>query len=310
MHQSLADGGVAGNNEGIEPSTAFESSPAPGYPVGVVASRLGVPTATLRSWSQRYGLGPDGHLRGRHRLYSETDIAVLTEMVEMVRSGVAPASAAESLRGRLHRYDAVCGPDASAELAAHAQRLDTAAMSDLLDRSLRQLGVIATWNEVCRPAFAAIVERQIDGACIDEEHALSWAVTGCLRQVVLRNAMPGPARIVLACTPGEQHLLPLDALAAALAQVGTPVCMLGSDVPVSALGDALERMRPAAVVLWSHGAEAADLDALAVGVTFADRVYVAGPGWPEDVPVEGITVLLDIESACGELAESVQLSAV
>lgn len=309
MHQLLDSGRVGGNNEGIEPSADIEPSTAPGYPVGVVAARLGVPTATLRSWSQRYGLGPDGHRRGRHRLYSETDIAVLTEMVQLVQSGVAPASAAESLRGRLVRHDAVSGPKAAAELAAHAQRLDTSAMSDLLDRSLGQLGVIATWNAVCRPAFAAIVERQADGGCIEEEHALSWAAAGCLRQVVVRSAISGPARIVLACTPGERHLLPLDALAAALAQTGTPICMLGSDVPVTALRDALERARPAAVVLWSHEAQTADRDALAVGVTLADHVYIAGPGW-EDVRVDGVAALPDIESACDLLAETARLSSV
>lgn len=307
MHQYL---GTVGNNEGIKPSTAAQSSPAPGYPVGVVASRLGVPTATLRSWSQRYGLGPDGHHRGRHRLYTETDIGVLAAMVEMVRSGVAPASAAESLRGRFHRYGSACGPNASTELVAHAQRLDTSAMADLLDRSLQQLGVIGTWNEVCRPAFDTIMKRQSDGSCIDEEHALSWTVSGCFRQVVLRNVMAEPARIVLACTPGERHLLPLEALAAALVHAGVPVCMLGSDVPVSALRDALDRRRPTAVVLWSHTAATADPVALEVGMTMVDHAYVGGPGWAQVGPVEGVTVLLDIESACSALVESVQLSAV
>ena len=168
MHQLLDSGRVGGNNDDIEPSADIEPSTAPGYPVGVVAARLGVPTATLRSWGPAIRTRARWASTGRHRLYSETDIAVLAEMVQLVQSGVAPASAAESLRGRLVRHDAVSGPKAAAELAAHAQRLDTSAMSDLLDRSLRQLGVIATWNDVCRPAFAAIVERQTDGGCIEE----------------------------------------------------------------------------------------------------------------------------------------------
>ena len=191
-----------------------------------------------------------------------------------------------------------------------AQRLDTTAMSDLLDRSVRRRGVATTWNEVCRPAFATIFARQAGGSCIDEEHALSWVVSGCLRQAVRRNAPLEPARIVLACTPGEHHLLSLEALAAALAEAFTPVCMLGSDVPVSALHDALERIRPAALVLWSHTAATADLDALDVGMRFADRVYVAGPGWPEYAPAEGVTSLQDIEGACDELTHTLQYVAV
>ncbi|MCW2557888.1 MAG: hypothetical protein JWP55_1852 [Mycobacterium sp.] len=40
---------------------------SPRYAVRAVAERVGVPTATLRSWNQRYGIGPADHDRGRHR---------------------------------------------------------------------------------------------------------------------------------------------------------------------------------------------------------------------------------------------------
>ncbi len=305
MHQSNVGGGFAGNNERITPTSVTDLAPAPGYPVGVVASRLGVPTATLRSWSQRYGLGPDGHLRGKHRLYSEADIAVLTQMIQLVQSGVPPASAAASLRPEFQRDEVACADDDAADLAAHAQRLDTVAMSDLLDRSLRQRGVVATWNKVCRPAFASIVARQVTGSCIDEEHALSWVVSGSLRQAVRRNGAAQDAQIVLACTPGEHHLLSLEALAAVLAEESTAVRMLGSDVPVSALHDALDRTRPAALVLWSHTAATAEFDAIEVGLRFAGHVYVAGPGWPEYGLSQSVTRLHDIESARDALVRAV-----
>lgn len=64
---------------------------SPLYTVRAVARRLGLPTATLRSWSQRYGIGPSGHSPGRHRLYSRADIAVVELMPDLVGKGSALA---------------------------------------------------------------------------------------------------------------------------------------------------------------------------------------------------------------------------
>jgi hypothetical protein len=209
-------------------------------------------------------------------------------MLEMVRSGASPATAAEWVKEQFElsdgRPDGVPAADDAARLDVLAQRLDTLAMLELLDRSLRRRGVLGTWDDVCRPAFAAIVERQIGMRCIDEEHALSWAVAGSLRHVVQsRRGLP-PARILLACTPGERHLLPLEALAAALAESDIAVRMLGSDVPLPALVDALDRGRPAALVLWSHTSNADDLEAVEIGLRGADQVFVAGDGWAGELP--------------------------
>lgn len=289
------------------------SSPAPGnpaspgYPVGVVAARLGVPKATLRSWSQRYSLGPDGHLRGKHRLYSESDITLLTEMLQMVQSGVSPASAAECVRMRWQRQAPGSTAVDAAQLSELAGQLDTWAMSELVNRSLDRRGVAATWNEVCRSAFASVAQRQVEGRCIDEEHALSWAVSGSLRRFVQNQSGLHEARIVLACTPGERHLLPLEALAAALAEESTGVRMLGSDVPIPALSDALERTRPVALALWSHTSETADPTAIDVGLRFAGSVYAAGPGWAERVVPDVVGRLENIEDACKTLAATASL---
>ena len=70
----------------------------PGYTVRAVAERLGIPTATFRSWTQRYDIGPRTHRPGQHRLYSEADIAALEQMVALIHRGVSPASAARFMR--------------------------------------------------------------------------------------------------------------------------------------------------------------------------------------------------------------------
>ena len=50
-----------------------------GLAAGEVARRLGVSVTTLRTWHQRYGLGPSLHEAGRHRRYAEADLRKLVK---------------------------------------------------------------------------------------------------------------------------------------------------------------------------------------------------------------------------------------
>ncbi|MDG4763147.1 MerR family transcriptional regulator [Solwaraspora sp. WMMD406] len=65
---------------------------------GSVARRLGVAVTTLRTWHQRYGLGPTQHVKGHHRRYSQEDLARLEVMRRLTADGVAPAEAARWAR--------------------------------------------------------------------------------------------------------------------------------------------------------------------------------------------------------------------
>ena len=252
----------------------LDDADTPKYTVRVVAERVGVPTATLRSWNQRYGVGPTHHSPGRHRLYSENDITIVRHMHELIVQGASPRSAArlavESLKPPRGDVESV--------LAA-ALALDLVGLSALLESHLRHFGVLDTWDVVVRPAFASVVRRQEQGdGCIDVEHALSWSVTRALQRFPL--APPDAATsVVLACTARESHVLPIEALRAALGEVGRGALMLGADVPPSALTDAIGRVHsPVTVVLWSQTADTADMETVGA-VAGTATVLLGGPGW-------------------------------
>jgi methanogenic corrinoid protein MtbC1 len=118
-----------------------------------------------------------------------------------------------------------------------------------------------------------------DEACVPREHVLSWAVAAALHQVVPPGPEQDRAAVLLACTDGEQHTLPLEALAAALAERGVPVRMLGAAVPTAGLVDAVRTTSPQAVVLWSHRQETASPAALRALGRLPARRMTAGPGW-------------------------------
>lgn len=254
----------------------MDDADKPRYTVRVVAERVGVPTATLRSWSQRYGVGPSHHRPGRHRLYSDNDIAALRHMHELIGQGTSARSAAQLAT------EAVVPPRGDvASLVAAAFALDLAALSTLLQTHVRHFGVIDTWDLLVRPAFAAVVTKQDeDGGCIDVEHALSWAVSRSLQHTPLVS-VDASTPVILACTPRETHVLALEALRAALAERGRGALILGATVPVAALTDAIARVpSPVRVVLWSQTADTADMDMVRAAATGAE-VLLGGSGWDD-----------------------------
>jgi hypothetical protein len=246
----------------------------PLYTVRVVAERLGVPTATLRSWNQRYGVGPSEHSPGTHRLYSETDIAVARRMYELIVEGASPRSAA---RTAIDSVRPARGDAAALLVAAFDFDVFTAGL--LLDRHLGDFGVLDTWDQLVRPAFDAIARRQARGeGCIDVEHALSWTVSRSLHRFPIAAPEESPS-IILACTSRETHSLALEALRAALVERGRAALMLGADVPRTAIVDAVQRMaRPVAMLLWAQTEHTADIGTVNDMAAHAS-VCVGGPGW-------------------------------
>lgn len=271
------------------------------YAVGAVAKRLGIPVATLRSWNQRYGIGPPSHARGAHRRYRESDIATLRRMIELIAAGAAPAGAARQALAEARRES-----EGHSALLVAADQLQPDVALTLIVAGLARDGVVATWNGLCRPAFATIVAGQADGrGLIEVEHLLSWAVIAGLHRMFPPAQRPRcQPPILLACTAGEHHVLPLEVLRAALAERGLVAVLLGAAVPDSALTDALSHYdRPCALVLWSQLPASATPETIRAAGASAARVLVAGPGWSTvELPPE-VSYVTTVEDALAALRE-------
>jgi MerR family transcriptional regulator, light-induced transcriptional regulator len=396
---------------------------------GAVARRLGVAVTTLRTWHQRYGLGPSHHVPGQHRRYTSDDLERLQIMRRLTAQGVAPAEAAawakrvpidlaaslppppdpispppaspptaspptgrggfgaagggsgaapvddwpvveergtsparpssggssESRGGRGDRLGGSAehghharrmpadlwavrarreqsrqatmditwadpelpfkistryggghtiptgrsGPVARG-LARAAVRLDTPELRETLATYIERHGVIAAWDDAIRPVLAGIGERfAVTERYVEVEHLFTRVVSEVLSGVARppRDRMP---RALLASADEDQHTLPLEALAAALAERGVPTRMFGARMPVRALADAVERTGPTAVVLWSQTAETGD-PAQWVRLASARHVPLvnaaAGPGWHTEGMPEGVIRLNNLPDA-------------
>ncbi|MBP0450728.1 MerR family transcriptional regulator [Kitasatospora sp. RG8] len=306
-----------------------------GLPTGGVAQRLGVSPTTVRSWERRYGIGPARREAGHHRRWSPQDIAVLEAMCRLTARGVPPGEAARAAlaeRAAANRdaglplalrqpatagaggEHAGPGPGGSRALrvgtvrpecrglARAAVRLDAPEVVRILREAVGALGVIDAWTEVIMPALRAAGRKwAADGEqYVEVEHLLSWNVSTVLRGVAVESVTTRSVRpvrpVLLAATPAEQHTLPLEATAAALTERALPFRMLGAAVPTRALLDAVHRLGPGAVMIWSQGHHTADreLAGRVSGSTWGPRgarsralVVTAGPGWARTRPLAG-----------------------
>ena len=282
---------------------------------GEMARHLGVPITTLRTWDRRYGLGPDGHEPGRHRRYGTKDQARLELMRQLVSDGIAPSRAARRARGEAGAPEEVEGTDRATGLSRDGERsytsrsralrraaiaLDPGQLDRILVPSVAE-GVVPAWTRVICPAMRHIDERNdATGRYVDTEHMLSTAVTAVLARIARPSARPN---VLLACVPEEQHTLPLEALAAALAEAGQPCLALGARVPVTALTDAISRTGPDAVVLWAHlPVGQAPLEAVLSARPRAAVIAACGPGWSTTDLVPGILRPTSLRQAVALLA--------
>ena len=169
-------------------------------------------------------------------------------------------------------------------LVGAAQRLDADAVATTVSRHLAERGVVATWQQVCRPTLAAL-DRQVaeTGNLIHAQLVAAWAFSTALRPLcAAADAASGPmtgATVLLACTEGEQHTLALEALHAALAESHVPTRMLGPSVPAVALDEACRRTRPDTAVLWAQTVQTARPEVLEQLGAAAGSVLALGPGW-------------------------------
>ncbi|MGA4837455.1 MerR family transcriptional regulator [Streptomyces sp. G45] len=183
-------------------------------------------------------------------------------------------------------------------LARAAVRLDAPALEQHLTAAVERYGVVVAWQEVMVPTLHAVGRRWASSGdqYVEIEHLLSWHVSTVLRRTTPPPApvpSPGAGCFLLACVPGEQHTLALEALHAALSREGLPVRMLGAAVPAGALDAAVRRLGPAAVVLWAQeSARAAPALAQRVaglrwgmkGARRGPAVMLGGPGWSRSHP--------------------------
>ena len=284
--------------------------------VGAVSTMLGIATPTLRTWDRRYGLGPSQRTVGGHRRYSQVDIARVDLMSQLVDHGVPAQQAATvaltseeaDLRMRTDvpavvrsarppGMSAATGPEllrggratgaAVSAIVAAAETLDSVSLAQQLTQVFDHRGVVAGWSDVVVPVLLTIGDRWRKGEVgVEVEHLVAECVStelrGLARKSRVRRSTSRP--ILLASAPEDQHMLPLLAVEAALAEQRVLTICLGARTTPHALSNAIGICDPRAVLLWASMPRHPSVTWLVPWPVSAAgrRLVLAGPGWPAD----------------------------
>lgn len=260
----------------------------PGVPLSVtmVAARLGVSASTLRTWERRYGLGPSDRRAGTHRRYRPEDVARLSRMLELVRSGVAAADAAatvlsidgEDLGGTLVGTATPEGPE---DLVQAARSGDRERLERLIASSVSVVGLVHTWCDLIEPAMETIL-----GSDEGEEpgHAPSSFITVAVLAVIRSVSehaphTPVPAAAHVVVLADQDHSLAAHVAGVALQWNGIPTAVISTGLHAGSTGAtrfAAHRARTGAsvAVVMGRGASCERLMQTIAGAGEVDIVLV------------------------------------
>lgn len=154
--------------------------------IGDLASRTGVPVATIRSWELRYGFPTPSRQGGGHRRYTEADAAAVLEVLRHRSSGLALGAAVRR---------AVSGPPRTRSVFAEVRRHHPELAPQVLTKSTLAAMSRAIEDECCARAAAPLLfggfQRE-EFLRLSQERWVELARTA--RAAVAFAQLTGPAR--------------------------------------------------------------------------------------------------------------------
>jgi MerR family transcriptional regulator, light-induced transcriptional regulator len=233
----------------------------PRWRIGQFSGRLGVSPELLRAWEQRYGLLGPARSPGGYRLYTAADEARIKRVLALKRTGLATAEAVRLAladeeptevrgAGQPGGGEAAAAEGLRARLALALESFDEAGTHAAVDRAFATVGVDGAVQAVVLPALRDIGERW-EGGRVDvaQEHYASNLIQARLMALARGWDEGQGRRAVLACAPGELHVVGLLCLGLALRDRGWRILFLGTDTPIEAVDRTVKRVAPALVAL-------------------------------------------------------------
>jgi MerR family transcriptional regulator, light-induced transcriptional regulator len=232
--------------------------------IGQLSSRVGVSPELLRAWEQRYGLIRPERSSGGFRLYSAADEARVKRVLALKETGLATAEAidvalaedsvsvspAAEVPERPLPATAGAADEIRSRLTSALESLDEAATQAAVDRAFAAVGVDAAVQAVVLPALRDIGEGWERGRVdVAQEHYATNVLQARLMTLARGWGEGQGPHAVLACAPGELHVIGLLCLGLALRERGWRVLFLGADTPIAAVERMVDELAPSLVGL-------------------------------------------------------------
>ncbi|WP_040312728.1 MerR family transcriptional regulator [Gleimia coleocanis] len=217
------------------PDLTINLAPAP-LTLTVVAEKLGISASTLRTWERRYGLGPQRQT-GTHRRYTVAEFELIQAVVELVRSGVSPSDACQSIQDANAVYHANQKTVCVNSIIEHAKASNATALHADLDILITRDGLLKTWSEYIQPALVALQtdpEGELPGTA--PRALLSQMTLQVVREVAnCKECQPKETNDAVVVVSDEPRSLLAHVIGVSLHWEGIPTRLMPALLPVTAL---------------------------------------------------------------------------
>ena len=227
------------------------------YTMGEIERTIGIPAATLRAWERRYGAPTPGRSSGRHRLYSEYDLAMLKWLLSRQEEGMSISRAVAAWRYQAERHTQAASIASATVAVPHG--LETL-RSEWVDACLRyeraqaelvlgQAFALFPTGQVCTELLLGGISRIGDAwfrgeVTVHQEHFASAIASHQVEKLIAATIPWRRERVLLAC-PARRAPCLQPALSSPSAPAARPAhVLLGADVPMERLDTAVARDSP------------------------------------------------------------------
>jgi DNA-binding transcriptional MerR regulator len=241
------------------------SSDVPTFNLKAVVRETRLKPDTIRAWERRYGVPKPRRTSGGHRLYSQRDIDLLKWMNARQHEGLSISRIVDLWKGLEAAGKDPLQVTSHTLLGQSVELGDVGELANLrhewlqaclnfdeprAEQALTQAFALFPLNSVVLDitlrGLTEIGEEWYRGkATVQQEHFASALAVRRLQTLIA--ASPAPTRterIVLACSPGEQHTVSLHVINLFLRRQGWEVIDLGANVPLERLESMLLNLQP------------------------------------------------------------------
>ena len=234
------------------------------FPIREVSRLTGVNAVTLRAWERRYGLIQPIRTDSGHRLYSQADIDEIRRILGWLERGVA-VSKVGSILARSHALAGQASEAAGSGLRWQqqarlaVQRFDRVGLGRLYEEVFAACTLDQVFAEVFMPVWHDMAVRQGGYGQASEWLFLDQFLRGRVFARLQLAHAPRNRTVLLAPLPGQCHELELLVTSLVLGSDETGVTPLACSQPLQELALVCERLKPDALVLFSHQPLTAEL---------------------------------------------------
>ncbi|MCX2890693.1 MULTISPECIES: MerR family transcriptional regulator [Pseudomonas] len=234
------------------------------FPIREVSRLTGVNAVTLRAWERRYGLIQPIRTDSGHRLYSQADIDDIRSILGWLERGVS-VSKVGSILARSH---AIAGHTSGAsdawlrwqhQIRLAVQCFDLVGLGRLYEEVFAACTLDQVFAEVFMPVWHDMAVRRGGYGQASEWLFLDQFLRGRVFARLQLAHGPRSRTVLLSPLPGQCHELELLVTSLILGSDETGVTPLVCGQPLQELALVCERLKPDALVLFSHQPLTAEL---------------------------------------------------